>query len=156
MSEPTPPVIPSLSRDLSSELRRREDWPQLLAEFIEARRDLPFAWGSEANDCVSFAIAWVHQMTGVEMCPATWTNEAEARAALEEAGGLIAAVTGVLGRPSQNYADAHQGDVGLVDQPGTMSGIGLMVCIGMHWAGPGVDRMLFKPLNQCRLVWRIG
>lgn len=138
---------------MSAELRRVEGWPDRLAEFVETRRERPFAWGAEANDCVSFAIAWVESMTGTAVRPAAWSSEAEARAALAEAGGIVAAVTGVLGRPTQNYAEARRGDIGLVDQE---TGPGLMICTGTHWAGPGLDCMLFKPLNLARLVWRIG
>lgn len=110
-------------------LSRIEGWPDRLAEFIEARRFLPFAWGP--NDCCSLAIAWVQQLTGVDVWPVTWTSEEEAKDVIEQAGGLIEAVSSVLGRYNQNWAEARRGDVGLVDQDHvTYSGPGMMICTG--------------------------
>ena len=43
---------------------RRADWPERLAEFIEARRLEPFAWGK--NDCALFAADAVNLLIGVD------------------------------------------------------------------------------------------
>jgi len=34
-------------------IARRDNWPDLLAAYIKAKRNEPFAWGS--NDCCLFA-----------------------------------------------------------------------------------------------------
>jgi hypothetical protein len=43
-------------------MKRSEQWPKLLYEFIEERRFQPFAWSS--NDCCIFAADWVRLCTG--------------------------------------------------------------------------------------------
>lgn len=46
-------------------MTRVEDWPERLAAFIEQRRKMPFAWGS--NDCALFAADAVCAITGVDL-----------------------------------------------------------------------------------------
>ncbi|MFO1081866.1 MAG: hypothetical protein U1E23_14705 [Reyranellaceae bacterium] len=132
-------------------LRRLERWPDRLTEFVESRRRTPFAYGS--NDCCSFAIDAVDAVTGTRVREIDWQDERGALRMLAEAGGAEAAVTSMLGRPSQNWQDARRGDICLVDQDGRDVPL---LCIGLALAGPGVERMEFRRLDEARLVWRVG
>lgn len=138
-------------------LRRLQRWPDRLAAFVDSRRALPFAWGS--NDCCSFAIDAVEAITGRRVWDVTWTDEAGARAVIEEAGGLIAAVSSALGRPGQNWREARRGDVVLAEQPepyGDMGRDGLMICVGTDLAGPSAAGLGFTLCRKAKLVWRVG
>ena len=61
------PLLPSrspLRRAKEGRLRRLEDWPERLAEAIEAANERPFSWGR--HDCCLFACDAVMAMTGVD------------------------------------------------------------------------------------------
>ena len=45
-------------------MKRVENWPTLLAAFIEERRDVPFTWGKA--DCCLFAADWVRLATDLD------------------------------------------------------------------------------------------
>ena len=120
--------------------------------FVESRRAMPFAWGS--NDCITFCADAVHAITGARVLPPVdWTDEASALVAFEAAGGRVAAITGALGRPSQSWMEARRGDIALAEQGEV---IVTMLCIGPHLCGPGVNGLEFKSTRAARLVWRVG
>lgn len=138
-------------------LRRLPRWEDRLIQFVESRREMPFAWGG--NDCCSFAIDGVEAITGARVWDVTWADEASARAVIEAAGGLIAAVSKALGRPGQNWREARRGDVVLAEQPepyGDMGRDGLMLCMGLYLWGPSLRGVSFRPPPTARLVWRVG
>ena len=132
-------------------LRRLETWPDRLQEFVESRRRTPFAWGS--NDCCTFAVDAVEAVTGARVWAITWVDERGALRALADAGGAAVAIATALGRPSQNWQDARRGDICLVDQDGRDVPL---LCIGLALAGPGVEGLAFRRLDEARLVWRVG
>lgn len=133
-------------------LRRLPRWEDRLVAFVESRRTMPFAWGS--NDCVSFCIDAVHVITGTRApIEITWTDEASALAAFEAAGGRVAAISSVLGRPGQNWKEARRGDIVLAEQNDIVV---TMLCIGAYLCGPGVNGLEFKPTSSARLVWKVG
>lgn len=131
--------------------KRIDGWEDAFAAFIENRRNLPFAWGS--NDCLVFCRDAVEAITGVRLMEPTWSTAKEGMRALVEAGGPEAAVSSVLGRGVQNYAEARRGDLVLAEQGNRRV---TMVCLGAQLAGPGVERLEFKPLREAVLVWRVG
>lgn len=132
-------------------LVRRQDWPMRLAKFLDARRDLPFAWGT--NCCASFAIAWVLEMTGQRVFDVDWIDAASAEEKRRAIGGMRQAWRDTLGPEQQNWMAVRRGDVALVDIDGRECGV---VCTGTTLAGPGVERMMHLPLDRAVLVWRIG
>ena len=132
-------------------MTRLEGWEARLVAFVDARRDMPFEWGG--NDCCSFAIAAVAEITGETIWPVDWSTVAEALRAIEDAGGLIEAWTATLGRPSQNWMEIRRGDVALVEIAGRLS---ISVSLGHVLCGPGPDRLEFLPLDQARHSWRVG
>lgn len=135
-----------------AQLVRRPDWPARLACFLEARRDMPFVWG--ANDCCSFAIAWVREMAGREVFAVDWSDARGARETLAALGGIRQAWRDVLGPEQQNWRMARRGDVVISrDDAGRENG---MVCTGTTIAGPGERGLVQLPLDRALLVWRIG
>lgn len=44
---------------------KADNWPILLAQFIEQRRHVPFAWGT--NDCCLFGADWVLRATSKDL-----------------------------------------------------------------------------------------
>src|SRR5262245_27247316 len=133
-------------------MKRLENWPRLLAEFLAERRQWPFAWGT--HDCASMGIAAVAAITGVSIWEVDWTDEREAHEAIKAAGGLVTAINSVLGAPSQNWATAQRGDVGLayLNENSRQS---VVVCTGQTWAGPGLKRVEHVPLNAAGYVWKV-
>ena len=100
---------------------------------------MPFAWGREANDCVSFALGAVEAMTGrydLYRAMPDWTSQRGARRALNRLGGLEAAVDGVL--TPVPLAMAARGDVALVRFPG-QDAEALMIVEGETLVGPGAS-----------------
>jgi hypothetical protein len=131
-------------------MKRREDWAEQLADYLDARRDVPFAWGG--NDCASFAAGAVEAMTG----EATQIQQIESAAAylhfLRDHGPLDAIVDDTLGERLPSPAFAQRGDVVLlfVDERATLG-----VCIGTEAAAPGPDGMLAVPMTAARAAWRV-
>lgn len=134
-------------------LVRRPDWPQRLAAFIEARRDMPFEWGR--NDCVLFAAAWIEELTGRRLfADVDWTDARSAREKLAALGGIRQAARDALGPEVQNWMMIRRGDVAIAeDDAGREVGT---VCTGTTLAGPGERGIMHLPLDRAMLVWRIG
>lgn len=136
-------------------MTRIEGWERRLAAFIEARRTMPFAWGP--NDCVSFGIAAVEAITGTSVLPVTWSNAREALQAIDAAGGLVMAMTSVLGPPHENWRLARRGDVVLTATNDLEGGRGpVLLCVGHCLVGPGVEAMQMLPVSLAVKVWPIG
>ena len=131
-------------------MKRFEDWPRRLGDFLAERQQWPFEWNK--NDCCSFGIAAVEAITGVCIWPVTWTDQREALEVIKEAGGLVAAITSVLGPPSQNFAVAQRGDVGLAYIGNHQS---VVICTGQTWAGPGEQQLEHLPLDAVGYVWKV-
>ena len=132
-------------------LRRLPRWPDRLTDFIESRRAMPFAWGS--NDCITFCIDAVHAITGIRVLSEIgWTDEASAMAAFEAVGGRVAAISSVLGRPNQNWREIKRGDVALAEQDGQVV---TMLCAGAYLCGPGLDGIGFHPISATRMFWKV-
>lgn len=122
-------------------MARREDWPEKLAAFVDARRHMPFAWGG--NDSASFAFLAVAEMTGRTVRAIDWTGEIE---------DIEALATEALGAPLENLRQMRRGDVALAMQDNQP---GLMVCLGNELAGPGMDGVVGRPLSAATKFWRI-
>jgi len=133
-------------------LQRLDGWERRLNDFIEARRHLPFVWGS--NDCVTFASGALEAITGHCIWAPVWTNEDEALRALVPLRGLEAAATAILGQPHDNWRLMRRGDVAMVEQENGRNA--LMVCAGTDLVGPGLEALQLKPLSAALKVWRVG
>jgi len=105
-----------------------------LFAYIEARTATPFAWGRDANDCVSFAAQGVKAQTGHHrLGDLRWGSKAGALRLLARLGGLEAAIDARFSRLPP--ALAMRGDIaGIADDE---LGIRLMLVEGDMLVGPG-------------------
>lgn len=129
---------------------RRHDWPERLAEFIEARRFEPFAWGS--NDCALFAADAVNLLTGADHAVNLrgYKTERGAMGKIKRAGGLRAFAKAL---PEKPPGLAQRGDVVLavVDGRETFG----IVSGGGYWCGPGADGLVFRPLSDAVAAFEV-
>lgn len=132
-------------------MTRLENWPSLLAAFVESRIEAPFVWG--VNDCCAFAARAVEVITGREVFAdwATYADAAGAARVVQSAGGVDAIADRVLGARIA-AAFAQRGDVVLVEIDGRQS---LAVCLGQVYAAPGVERLAFIPAGGAQCAWRV-
>ena len=131
-------------------MTRNDDWPEALAGFIDARRNEPFAWGS--NDCALFAADAIKEMTGVDLAENLrgYTTAQGATRKINSAGGMrnfAAALT------EKHHGLAQRGDVVLVEVEGRET-FGVVVGNG-KWCAPGVDGLVFRPMDEVRVVFGV-
>lgn len=125
---------------------RIEGWEARLAGLVEARRRVPFAWGT--NDCISFASDAVLALTGVDPL-AQWRGTYGPDATFD-----LATVEREFGRGRQQITAARRGDIVLMPTPEAFHGFA--VCLGEKSVGPGVGGLSFVPTRAARLFWPIG
>lgn len=129
-------------------MRRRQDWPERLADYFEAQRDVPFDW--QSHSCAAFAAGAVQAMTDEAV-------EIPAHASARDAAGLLAArslrdrLADLFG-PEIAPAYAQRGDLVLVDLAGRES---VAVCVGGEAAGPGDAGLLTVPVRLAVAAWRV-
>ena len=131
---------------------RRDNWPNLLAQFIEQRREQPFAWA--VNDCCIFAADWVQTCTGVDSAQAwrgRYSSGLGAVRFLDEAGGVEALVD-ALGLQRVTPQQAGRGDI-VAQEAGR--GITLGICLGVTTAFVGKTGLVFGPITNVETAWRI-
>lgn len=143
-------------------MQRRPDWPERLAYFLATRALLPFAWG--LNDCALFAADWVLDCTGQDPAAdlrGAYGDERGAAQVLHRHGGLLAIVQARLPR-RDNALQAHRGDVVCVEIEITVGEhthhrptLGIVAGNG-HWAAPGEQGAVFRPMAEVRMVFAVG
>jgi hypothetical protein len=105
-----------------------------LLRYLAQRSRTPFAWGRDANDCVSHMLGAL-EAQGTPLDPATlpaWSSERGAARVLARLGGLEAALGGWL-RPIAP-AMAQRGDIaGVIGPDGTMA---VLIVEGDTLVGP--------------------
>jgi hypothetical protein len=126
------------------------DRPALLARFIEERRRMPFAWGS--NDCCLFAADWVLASTGRDIAADYRGRYSTALPALRfvETGGGVEAMIERAGGALVHPSLARRGDVIARD---VGNGIGLGVCVGAVAAFVAKDGLRFVDFSNAS-CWR--
>jgi hypothetical protein len=138
------------------QLQRLPDWPERLAAYLQQHRHVAFAWGQA--DCVRFAAGAVQAITGCDVLPCSWADKAGALRQLRLAGGLQAAVAGLLpalGSP----AWAQRGDVLLVQASapaGRMRRRWLAVADGHQWRAPDASGLRAGPMAMAVMAWGVG
>lgn len=137
---------------------RVQNWPTLLASFLDERRTMPFAWGT--NDCCLFAADWVNLCTGTDLADfmrGKYSTALEAKRYLAQEGG----VRGILRSIGEPYgltridaASCQRGDLVVAD---TGNGESIGISIGSHAAFVGTNGLLFAPFDFQRAghCWRI-
>lgn len=136
-------------------MRRAEGWEIRLRELIEARRFMPFRFGT--NDCASMAADDYRAMMGID--PPNfprWSTATDADMLLKD-NDLEGLTTNSIGKPIDGYKLARRGDIVLIksNMPG-LSERALAVCVGPLLAAPGPTAITFVPLGQGLKTWRIG
>lgn len=135
-------------------LQRLPDWPERLADFLQSRRLEPFAWGS--NDCCCFVADAIAAMTGTDLATSwrgTYDSETGAARVLVPYGSVYGLAVAKLGQPLDVPALAQRGDVVWVAPDGRqMLGI---VTGGGDWCAPGDDGLVFFPMADVAMVWRV-
>lgn len=129
-------------------MSRPPNWAEALDAYLVEMRERKFQYG--AHDCVTFARGAFKAVTGRDLDLPRWATRREADALLTMAGGLEAAVDGVL--PRKPIGIAARGDVGLADTP---EGPTLFVVAGSSLVGPGPDGLVFWPRAALRVAWAV-
>jgi hypothetical protein len=122
-----------------------------LIELLDARVDIPFAWG-DGRDCAGFADAAIEAQTGVGVIgDLRWSTRREARDVIAAEGGFEAAMDRRLGRVPA--ALAQRGDIAGVADP--TFGIRLMVIEGATLVGPGQLGLERSPRSEMIVAWDV-
>lgn len=129
------------------------DWHARLIELIQARREEPFAWGS--NDCCMWAADAVKVMTGrdpAEDLRGRYRSASGAARVLARLGGIASA--GARCGEEVPRLCAQVGDIGLVSSDGTREA--LAVCIGEHWLAVVKNGLGLIDLDRVLKTWRVA
>lgn len=131
---------------------RLENWPILFSQYIQERKEMPFAWGS--NDCMAFIAYGVGRLTGQDFFSkySGYTNRESAEAIIESFGGMVQILDDELGPHHTNFRKAGRADV-ILTKEGKQMIAGMVdenaekiLCIS--------DRGLVKvPLNEALMIW---
>lgn len=133
---------------------RHDNWLQSLLSFVESRRGVPHAWGT--NDCCLFAADAILAMTGVDHAAdlrGTYSTEREANEIIGRYGSLEAFLTHFLGDPSGPIC-ARRGDVVTFVAPNGSECVG--VCLGTSIACPGDNGLNMLPMSSAAKSWRVA
>lgn len=139
-------------------MRRHDQWPKLLVDFIEERRCMPFAWG--INDCCLFASDWVRVCTGIDPAAGIRGKYCTALGAariLKNHGG-VRGIMHNIAEPLGIHRIAggldQRGDLAVAE---TGNGESIGICIGAHAAFVGVSGLLFAPFDfkKAAHCWRV-
>lgn len=130
------------------------DWKAEVSAFIASESAKPFAWGK--TDCGATADRWMRGVIGASPLMTygrVHGDEAEARAWLEQPGGIAVAVNRVMrccGLPKTN--DPQPGDVGLIVHRQKL-------CIAIHagsfWFSRDADGLIGAPLSAVWKAWKV-
>ena len=144
-------------------IKRREDWPTRLVNFIAKAQRLSFSWGEKngGHDCGLFAANAIEEMTGRD--PASWfrgrySTKIGAYRALKKfsGGGIEEAACRISDEnnfPEIPVLTAQRGDLVLLC---TREGHALGICVGAHiaCARPGFG-LTYISLSHAERAWRV-
>ena len=145
-------------------LLRKDNWPELLAEFISNRMDKPFIWGE--NDCGLFACDAVLLMTGLDLAEKARGKYANSDAAAAITSKYDVIITSNLEEYAEAVAEsyllpsvpilmARRGDIALyLSILGPT--LGIVAMNGKEVLIPGPEGLRGVPLASCKKAWRIG
>jgi len=130
-------------------MNRIEDWPTVLFNFVESRRHMPFAWGT--NDCATFATEAVAAITGETLFTPPYDDALSAARYIEESGGIETLATALLGEPSAPLS-LSRGDVALLLLDGRET---LAICVGDRFVAPGEEQIFLYPHSLVLKGWKV-
>jgi hypothetical protein len=116
-----------------------------LAEYVAARLDIPFKWGS--NDCIHFTMGWMSIVMDAHLLAdyEPWRNKREAHKRMKEHGGLVHIFNILFDSINPNMA---------VDGDVTVIGTTSYLFVGRHIASPGDDGLVFQNRMKATCAWR--
>lgn len=132
---------------------RKENWPELLLDAVEAARSKPFAWGQ--HDCCTFAADCVQAMTGVDLMAefrGRYTSAKGAVKVVAKAGHAALADAWCAALAEIAPLAAQRGDVVMFE---TDEGLAVGVVTGTQAVAAGPDGVTFVPLELWLRAWRV-
>jgi len=136
-------------------MTRRTNWATYFAEFYKARKNLPFAWGT--NDCTTFVCDALIAITGTDYAPpelrAVRTAKEALRAiqVLSDGQTLHEAVVKVLGAP-KSPGFAAVGDVVAFL---TLGEVTLGICNGDNILCVAAEGLMTVSMSEATHVWKV-
>lgn len=137
---------------MGPEMTRYPNWPERLADTIQAAYERPFVYGEW--DCCLFAAHVVYQLTGIDFSETYrgYKSQAGASLMLHQNGGVEGIATRHLGEPIPPLM-ARRGDVvtAIVDRQESLG-----ICdgpVGIFLTMTGITQI---PLADCNNAWRVG
>lgn len=129
---------------------RKDNWPQLLVEYIHEKRNQPFEWAK--NDCWQFSTGAVKAISDKDLS-GVYEYETARRAAelVKENGGMMMIADKHLGE-SKSIMLAQRGDVVCLYNSGREL---LGVCLGEMSAFVGESGIILKPTLDCEKAWSV-
>lgn len=137
-------------------IKRHENWPIMLSNFIHKKRHEPFVWGK--NDCILFAFDAVLAITGVDLpheYRGNYSTAHEARAIIERDfdGDISKIFIKAFGAPIKNNKMCKRGDVVIKQFNGT-SCSGFVDDSGTKAVFLSLDRgYVYAPIDETMLIW---
>lgn len=133
---------------------RKQNWQTLLDTHVAAHQSTAFDW--RANNCTTFAAAWVTLATGLRTEVPTTSSARAALRAVKNLGGLHADACRQLGEPLPG-AFAHCGDVVLLKTPRSRGRVAYAfgVCLGAVCAAPSTTGLMMLPITEAEAAWRV-
>lgn len=132
-------------------VKRLENWPRILGDYLRDKAAQPFEWG--VNDCMSFVCQLYEKMTGEIVYPefAGYHNEEEAKSVVESHGGIIEIINRFLGENHSNQLAAQRGDIVIVRMPEVTGGI--IDDTGQRIAVVTPQGLIRLPLSSAVRIW---
>lgn len=136
-------------------MKRKVDWPRLMAEAIESRRTAAFEWGK--NDCVLFTADIVKAMTDVDMMEewrGKYDDKESAHRLIAANGGFEAFVENVCenhGLTEINPNFAQRGDIAFFD---TIPCVAIVT--GAKSFAPAEDGLRSLKTRTAKKTWRVN
>lgn len=129
---------------------RKENWPNLLTEYIYQKRNEPFEWAK--NDCWKFSTGAVKEISDKDFT-GVYEYETARRAAelMQENGGMMAIADKHFGN-DKSIMLAQRGDVVCLINAGREL---LGVCLGEMSAFVAESGIILKPTLDCEKAWSI-
>jgi hypothetical protein len=133
---------------------RVHDWPERLAEVIEAARARDFVADYGEHKCALFAADCVRAITGIDYAEPYRDRARTVAQVLAGHGSLVGLVTAILGEPIEP-SFAGRGDVVVANVPTLEGGDSVGVCLGAFCAFPKDVGLVFYSRTVAKLAWRI-
>lgn len=131
-------------------MKRFEDWPRRLSEFLDQHREKPFVWGE--NDCVYFVGKAVEALTGEDhYTEYVYETEQEASQIMSDNGGIAGLIKKALGKGHSNIYSAKRGDIVIMKLPEITAGV--VDDSGEYIASLSKDGITRLPLKRAWRVW---